>query len=227
MKATVLLVRADTRGARLRTSLVVLVLSGFAYSGVQHLAPLLHREIPPVPATLIDELMPFSGWALIPYASLAALLLTVAMLVEGVRFRHLLRAAITAQAIAYLIFLCWPMSVTRPVPGTDAGAMDHLAWWLIDVSDLPLNTVPSLHVAYALIAAFALPRWWSIPWAAVIALSVLPLKQHLVLDVVTGAVLAVIVWRLSRGATSGDVPPMAGSDPTADQSGPRDAVANR
>ena len=76
--------------------------------------------------------------------------------------------------------------------------MDHLAWWLIDVSDLPLNTVPSLHVAYALIAATALPRWWCILWAVVVALSVLPLKQHLLLDVVCGAVLATIAWRLSR-----------------------------
>lgn len=220
-------VRADTCGGRLCISLVVLILSGFAYSGVQHLAPLLHREIPPVPATIIDESMPFSGWALIPYASLAALLLTVATLVEGGRFRHLLRAAITAQAIAYLIFLCWPMSVARPVPGADAGVMDRLAWWLIDVSDLPLNTVPSLHVAYALIAAFILPRWWSILWAVVIALSVLPLKQHLLLDVVTGAMLAVIAWRLTRGATSADVRSAAGTGPTADRSGPHDAAANR
>lgn len=199
-------VRADTRGVRLRTSLVVLILSGLAYTGVQHLALLLHREIPPVPATVIDQWMPFSGWALIPYASLAALLLTAAAQIDATRFRHLLRAALTAQAIAYVIFLCWPMSVTRPLPGTDAGAMDHLAWWLIDVCDLPLNTVPSLHVAYALIAATALPRWWCILWAVVIALSVLPLQQHLLLDVVTGALLAGVAWRLTRTSAPEDIP---------------------
>ena len=69
-------VRADTRAVRIRASLVVIALSGLTYSGVQHLAPLLHREIPLVPATILDQMMPYSGWALIPYASLVGLLLT-------------------------------------------------------------------------------------------------------------------------------------------------------
>lgn len=216
--------RADTRAARIRASLVVMVLSGATYSGVQHLTPLLHPEIPPVPATILDELMPYSGWALIPYASLAAFLLTAAAQVEGGRFRHLLRAAITAQAFAYVIFLCWPMRVTRPPPGADAGTMDHLAWWLIDMSDLPFNTVPSLHVAYALIAALILPRWWSIAWAMVIALSVLPLRQHLVFDVVSGAVLGVIAWRISQSATSKAVPPAGGNSSTTGSPAPPDTT---
>lgn len=195
------LIPAETTWQRIAVATFVLIVSVFAYSAVQHLAVHLHADIPAVPSTPIDAFIPFSGWALIPYASLGPFLLLIAGGLDPARFRRLLRAALIAQAIAYTVFLLWPMMVGRPTTGD--GALDRFALWAIDVSDLPVNTVPSLHVAYAIVAAAAHPRWWSVLWALVIVLSVLPLRQHLVMDVLTGVVLGLTAWWFSRSATSG------------------------
>lgn len=203
----------DTRMQRFWVVALVLTGSMFSYSAVQHLAVRFHHDIPAVPVTAVDAPIPFLGWALIPYASLGPFLLLVAARLEPEHFRRLIRATLIVQAVAYTIFLVWPMTVPRTF--TVDGAMDRFALWLLDASDLPVNTVPSLHVAYALLAAAACRRRWSTMWALLIVSSVMPVHQHLLLDVLTGAALGLIGWWLSRAATPADVRSTAGSGPTA------------
>jgi membrane-associated phospholipid phosphatase len=62
--------------------------------------------------------------------------------------------------------------------------------------DRPVNCVPSLHVANACVCALALQRegstWhYGAPvWLALIMLSTLTTKQHFVIDVLAGVLLA-------------------------------------
>jgi membrane-associated phospholipid phosphatase len=69
--------------------------------------------------------------------------------------------------------------------------------------DYPHNLVPSLHVAYAVLAGAvvwngATARWLRVlsgAWLALLISSVLLVHQHHLLDVVTGAALGIFCYR--------------------------------
>jgi membrane-associated phospholipid phosphatase len=70
---------------------------------------------------------------------------------------------------------------------------------MIEIDDPPANAAPSLHVSLSCLLAWAMaysyPRWWLAALAAsvVVWLSTLYTRQHHLLDVLTGALLASVV----------------------------------
>jgi membrane-associated phospholipid phosphatase len=152
---------------------------------------------PHVPALPLDHLLPVvPAWALI-YGALYAFLIVVPVFV--VQDRALVDRTVWAYlavwTAAFACFLVYPTVAPRPaaVPG------DGFAAWglrfLYD-ADPPYNCFPSLHVAHSFVSAFAVGRVHrplgrvTLACAWLVALSTLFTKQHYVLDLLAGILLA-------------------------------------
>jgi len=104
-----------------------------------------------------------------------------------------------------LIFMVWPTVYPRdlfPLPATlDAATAGSFA--LLRRLDTPANCCPSLHVSGVTLALLAFMdrrrparSVLFFAWGALIVLSTLTTKQHYVIDVVAGAGLAAVFYRL-------------------------------
>lgn len=160
-----------------------------------------------MPLTSVDDWIGFQPWALPIYLSLwlyvslpPALMLTRADIV-----RYGWRAGLLCL-IGLGIFYVWP----NAVPPT------HIDWdlypaaaWLKGV-DAAGNACPSLHVASSVFSAFWLDwmlpdspkgracRWLNGLWCLLIAYSTMAIKQHVAIDVLCGALLAMLLAWLTK-----------------------------
>lgn len=207
--------RDDARRAAI--ALVLIAGSGCAYIAVQRLAGALHPAMPELPRLAFERAIPFVPAAMPLYASLGLFLLAAAWRCGRGAFRRLVGAALIAQLVAYAVFLAWPMRLPRPELA-DAGVWGSgfaLAWrW-----DDDWNTLPSLHVADAVLGALAARRRWAVAWGAAIVVSVPLVGQHALLDSAAGAALGVLAWLSCRPLETADAPaappPAGGTGPTA------------
>jgi membrane-associated phospholipid phosphatase len=117
------------------------------------------------------------------------------------RFNRAFLAIILANVTAYLFYVTLPVAFPRPELG--ASLSDRILAWQYQVDFHPgANKLPSLHVAFIWIVAIAcrkqrLGRFGDalvVLSAGVISLSTLFVKQHIILDVVTGAALGFAAW---------------------------------
>jgi membrane-associated phospholipid phosphatase len=158
--------------------------------------------------SVATPLLPFEAQIpLIPaaaplYTSLyAELALPVFFVRTGRAFVRLQATSALACLVAFLVFLLLPMTYPRPHLEAHGGAAGLLvAVW---GSDPAACTFPSLHVTCAWIVALSLgerSRRWRMVWgvnAVLISLSTLLVKQHFIIDVAGGTVLAVAAWRVA------------------------------
>jgi membrane-associated phospholipid phosphatase len=151
-----------------------------------------------VPLTALDAWIPFHPYALVPYLSLWVYVGAGPGLQrtggELVRY-GLWIGALSATGLA--LFYIWP---TR-LPDLVANASDGQMLGMLRRVDSIGNACPSMHVAAAMftvirvhdvLARIAAPRWLkalNIVWCALIVYSTLAVKQHVVLDVIAGALL--------------------------------------
>jgi membrane-associated phospholipid phosphatase len=105
-------------------------------------------------------------------------------------------------AVAFLVFRYFPVAMPK-VYATGSDWFSRLTRFQQDL-DTSYNTVPSLHVA-ANVYAFALIHWqrpdlsrWWLPVPVLIVVSTLFVKQHLVIDVITGILLAAAAFAAFR-----------------------------
>ena len=149
-----------------------------------------------VPELALDRMVPLQpAWTPV-YLSLWVFSLLPVVLVRGVEWRRrTILSYLTVVITAYAVFLCYPTAAPRPVgvPGDDL-----LAWSLrtLYALDPPYNCFPSLHVAYAFLAALSTYRAHrllglaALAWAVLIGISTLFIKQHYAADVIAGVGLA-------------------------------------
>ncbi len=133
------------------------------------------------------------------YLSFYLLILIPGLLPSDRQFRRFLIALTLTGFVSLMVFLLVPSGVLRPQEFRTGASQVYLS--LIDV-DLPRNAFPSLHVSVTTLAAIVggivLRSWlarllfWS--WAAGVIWSTMATRQHVLLDVVTGALLACISW---------------------------------
>ncbi len=162
------------------------------------------------PTTVLDAAIPFTGWTVWIY--LAGLPWIVAPLVLVREPRLFWRAALAYAIAIGAGFLCFTALQTEAPALRAQAAADGLdaatAWALLTLHrlDAPVNLLPSLHVALAWLAAWALAcqhrRWRHACYAAAAAVtaSVCLVKQHTALDALAGLLLA---WLCARLATAG------------------------
>jgi membrane-associated phospholipid phosphatase len=168
-----------------------LVIGAAVSGGPVHIPELqFDRDIPVVP-----------GWSLVYGSLFLAAVLPVLVVHQHEHVDRTIRAFLWVWLVGYVCFFFYPTASSRPaqVPGVGFGD-----WGLrvIYSSDFRYNCLPSLHVAQCFLAALTCSRVHrgvgaaAIVWASLVALSTLFTKQHYVLDVVTGVMLAYAAYAI-------------------------------
>jgi membrane-associated phospholipid phosphatase len=147
----------------------------------------------------LDAAIPFVGWTIWLYVTQFALLPGAIVLARDEDRSQTFYSVLLAAAIAALIFVLRPTMIERPAVPQDG--LTGFAWQLVYTFDTNGNCLPSLHVAFASLAAIALwLRGWRIValgWPGLISASTLTTKQHFAWDVAAGLALAVAAWTLT------------------------------
>lgn len=158
-------------------------------------------------ATALDAAIPVRAeWVVIYFLTFVFWLASAVLLLsESPAYaRRMERGYLIAMLICGVVFLTWPTTMTRPVP-PDTGLFNILLRLLYEMDD-PVNLCPSLHV---LITYFCLrcavgsrtvPKWY-LPFSAVflvlVCLSVLFVKQHVLVDIPSGILVGEISVQLA------------------------------
>jgi membrane-associated phospholipid phosphatase len=156
-----------------------------------------------VPAIALDGLIPLRPEWSIVYGSLywTLIVLPVFVVREEEHIRRRFSAYLAVWLTAYACFWLYPTVAPR---GHEVTGDGFAVWGLRALygADPPYNCLPSLHVAHSFVSAFAISRVHrraglaAIGAAVLVGLSTLFVKQHYVLDVVTGALLAAAAWAI-------------------------------
>ena len=190
-------------GLRIRRHLLLKVVGTTAFTWLFFIGyfHLLRQPVNPVtmmPLTALDRLIPFQPEALIAYFSLWVYIGVAPGL--QLTFRELASYGVWVGALCLTglgLFYLWPTQI--PPIATDA--TDFPGFAILQGVDAAGNACPSMHVAVAIFTALwveHLLRQAGAPvvlrvinwtWFAAIAYSTLAVKQHVVLDVVAGALL--------------------------------------
>jgi membrane-associated phospholipid phosphatase len=173
------------------------------------------------PATMFDERIPFVAWTVWPYLSgllLALLPLVVVRPLSAFRRTSVAYLAVLAAAFGCFAFVPATSLRLRPdAPQFAAETLSHLAVRALYAADPPVNLFPSLHIALGALAAGAVPmrfaavRRLGFVWLAIVAVSACTVKQHVVLDIAGGLVLAAAGRRMIERPLAAGPPALAES----------------
>lgn len=149
--------------------------------------------------TALDDAIPLTpAWVwiyILHYPFPVPLILLSRRIVD---LRRAFAAFVLSGLAAYCVFIAFPVEMVRPRLA-EIDAPSRVLGFLYRI-DPPVNCLPSLHVAVAILVAlitWGLDRRWSVAlWvlAALISVSTLFVKQHYVWDVVGGVAIAVLGW---------------------------------
>ncbi|HEX2462830.1 MAG TPA: phosphatase PAP2 family protein, partial [Vicinamibacterales bacterium] len=115
------------------------------------------------------------------------------------QIRRTVLAYLMVWIAAYIVFLVYPTRAPRPEAVAGEGFMVWGLRFLYD-ADPPYNCFPSLHVAHSFVSALTCYRVHrgvgiaAVVCAALVGLSTLFTKQHYVLDVIAGVLLACVAY---------------------------------
>jgi membrane-associated phospholipid phosphatase len=166
------------------------------------------------PASALDGLVPLRPvWSLVYGAVYLFLILLPVFLVRRPdHIRRTVYAYLMVWITAYASFLAFPTVAPRPAIVLGEG---FAVWGLqfLYAADPPFNCFPSLHVAHASVSALTCYRLHrpvgsvAIACAALVAISTLFTKQHYVVDVIAGGLLATAAYVLFlRPGALGPIP---------------------
>ena len=148
-----------------------------------------------MPELALDRAMTVQPEWMLAYGSVWIFaLLPLFVVRDPALMRRFMLAALTVIGIAYAGFLAWPTVLPRPeIVGEGFFAASLKTNYALDP---PYNCFPSLHVAWAFVAALTCHRVHrgvgvvALVWASLIGVSTLFTKQHYVVDVIAGAAIA-------------------------------------
>jgi membrane-associated phospholipid phosphatase len=177
-----------------------------SFVAVFYVVPMHVRLVQPVQVapTAVDRAIPFLEWTIWIYVSyFLFLFVPFAVCRDEARVTRALYALALNSVLAGVVFLAWPTQLTAQQPA--GGGLTGLLWQALLTVDRPVNCVPSLHVANACVCAFAVQHegrtWRSVApvWLALIVLSTLTTKQHFVIDIAAGVLLAAFsFWSVAQ-----------------------------
>lgn len=183
-------------GKKIGLFAIVLLLNSVGYK----LAQILRPEGFLV-TTWLDSFIPYISYFVVAYAlyPVIAIIPFVLYWNDYRKYRVMALSFAAVLAIAIVIFMVFQTSATRAV----VQPTDLFNWGvsLVYSLDKPLNAFPSLHVAIPVIATlFIYLRsrrlgLCLLPVTVLVVMSTVFIKQHAVLDVIGGLVLAYIVFR--------------------------------
>ena len=167
-----------------------------------------------------EHAIPFLPWTIVPYWSIN-LLYGLALLANDTPcgVDRLAGRYLTAQIVAVVCFLAFPLTATFERPATEG--LPGFLFAVLGGFDKPFNQAPSLHIALLVIiwdqfrvrlSGVARAAWHL--WCALIAASVLTTWQHHFIDLPAGALLGLFaLWLFPREGAL----PFAGIRLTADR----------
>ncbi|MFM7584256.1 MAG: phosphatase PAP2 family protein [Caldilinea sp.] len=153
----------------------------------------------------LDDLIPFLPFFALPYFS-AYVLGNGAYLFlrEEANFTRILLGYLLIYLLSNTSYLLLPTRVERREQLNPDTASTHILARFQHLSK-PFNNFPSMHVSYCLFSALVVATYadngWGgllLVWAEVVALSTLFTKQHHLLDVAAGALLATLAYWVVR-----------------------------
>jgi len=155
-----------------------------------------------MPLTALDHWFAFSPLWLVPYVSLWVFgVLPPILLTEPRELWSYAAASAALSGSGLLIFYFWPTTL----PSMEIDWDRHPSVQFLKAVDASGNACPSLHVGFAVFTAVWLEklgrrfrvgggvRWLLQGWGLAIIVSTLGIKQHVVLDVIAGMLLAGVV----------------------------------
>jgi membrane-associated phospholipid phosphatase len=169
---------------------------------VYHFIAMLNRGRPlNAPELPIDRFIDTEPAWMIVYGSVFLFAFLPVFVVRGAELtRRVLWSYIAVELLAFAGFLLYPTVLLRP---TLAGS-GFFAWTLQGIYDIdpPRNCFPSLHVAWAFVAALSCYRVHrgvglaAMIWATLIGVSTLYTEQHYFVDVIGGVIIAAAAYAL-------------------------------
>ena len=156
-------------------------------------------EITIIPETTVDRLIPFNDGFIWVYNTLS--LFAIIVTFQFTEKRELLKyvgGILVISIASMLIFVFFPTECPRPPL---EGTTEFYQYFI--TLDKPSNALPSLHISVVLYTMLTvvinveMNRAFKVilgVWCAVIIYSTLATKQHLMLDVYAGVLLAVLVF---------------------------------
>jgi membrane-associated phospholipid phosphatase len=208
-----MVVESLTRPYRVTLPMVVLVL---LVPGYLVIAGLVSARVAHTPELPVDRLLPLEpGWALV-YGALYLFLIILPVFVvrEPSHLQRTVWAYLFVWATALVAFVAYPTTAPRP-PGVEGQGFAVWGLRFLYSADPPYNCFPSLHVAHSFVSALTCYRAHrrlgivATLCASLVALSTLFAKQHYVLDVVAGVLLAAAAYVLFLRHVSRDAIPEA------------------
>jgi PAP2 superfamily len=167
----------------------------------------------------VDEWLPFwPSWVwvyLIPYLIGPIL---IGMMSRSTFWWYVYRA-LALVGITLVIFIVFPTQIDSRHRNDDVGTglTAEIYKNMIEIDEPPANAAPSLHVSLTCLLALALvrdlPRWWPvwIGFVGLVWLSTLVTRQHHLIDVGTGILLAcAVVWLFHLWRQVSNLPDPAG-----------------
>ncbi len=154
-----------------------------------------------MPELALDRAIPVKPVWMLAYGSIWIFaFLPVFVVRQPALTRRAMLAFLTVIGVAYVGFLVYPTVLPRP--DTVGEGFFATSLEVIYSLDPPYNCFPSLHVAWAFVAALTCYRVHrgvglvALVWAAIIGVSTLYTKQHYVVDVIAGIVIAYAAYVL-------------------------------
>ena len=196
-----MVVESLRRPYRITLPLVALVLLVPLYLFIPQLAS---GRPPHVPAIALDHRIPLQpGWVLVYGPLYLFLILLPFFVIRGATpLRQTIHAYLAVWITAYVCFWLYPTVAPR---GEAAVSGEGFAVWGLNFlysADPPYNCLPSLHVAHSFVSAFSAYRVHrglgaaATACALLVGVSTLFTKQHYVLDVAAGFLLASLACAL-------------------------------
>ncbi|AHG22108.1 acid phosphatase [Chania multitudinisentens RB-25] len=153
----------------------------------------------------LDRLIPFNPQAIWLYLSFFLIIPLCYLICPRQRVIWLRSSMQLSALVAGAVYLLWPTTMDYPLNEAHSPSSSLLAA-LIRV-DSAQNCLPSLHIALTVLAVWAAAdaqhKWRSVllmAWGLAIAFSILQLRRHLFIDLLSGAALAMVVgwgcWRM-------------------------------
>ncbi|WEF12253.1 phosphatase PAP2 family protein [Pectobacterium actinidiae] len=148
-----------------------------------------------LPTSLVDEWISFSASAIWLYLSFFIIVPLSYLSCPMARLAGLRQATQLTAVMTGVVYLIFPTTMVYPqVVGDD---LSTRALQLLLRIDSPQNCLPSLHMALTVLAVWAMSdgqqkvkTGFYLLWGVAIAFSILQLRRHLFIDLVTGAMLA-------------------------------------
>ncbi|MDO8585356.1 MAG: phosphatase PAP2 family protein [bacterium] len=158
--------------------------------------------------TPIDGMIPFIPEFVFPYMSLYALFWLPVIVSRNITLRDFATIIVATAgmfAVAFTVYAIIPSRYPRPEVCPDTSFVYYILAKALYAYDLPNNTLPSTHAAVVAILLSAARKKFGrrtyavyALWGASILLSTVTVKQHFVVDLVSGIVLGVVMYAVAR-----------------------------